>query len=355
MSKPKEEQQEQELSVDFFDEVEEVVDDEMALEDEDPKETDQEEEIEEVDDSEDPDLDALDDDEDDDGEEEEAPEGEDAEAEELPLVESIKQSLGYEFEEEFEDSEEGIQLLVERAKDKATQEAVNAYFDAYPDVKELLEYRQMGGDPDKFFQTKFPEVDYTKVELEEDNEKQLEQIVRQELTEVRGMSKEEVNAEIEDYRNGGILENKAKRSLSALKAKQQKDQESLIEQQREKEKQYQQQVEEHWNNVKKTLNESTELHGFKVPSNDKDKFFDYISKPVEEGKSQAMLDHEKAEMETRLAIDYLMFKGFDLSNIISRKAKDQNAKTLRQRMKQAKANKKREESSSNEFQELGEI
>jgi len=37
-------------------------------------------------------------------------------------------------------------------------------------------------------------------------------------------------------------------------------------------------------------------------------------------------------MYTQLAIDYLMYTGFDLSDIISSKATTQNAKTLRERI-----------------------
>jgi hypothetical protein len=37
-------------------------------------------------------------------------------------------------------------------------------------------------------------------------------------------------------------------------------------------------------------------------------------------------------MEIKLAIDYLMYTGFDLSEVISSKAKTQNAKTLRERL-----------------------
>lgn len=349
MSKPNEEQ---ELSVDFFDEVEEVVDDELELDEE--EDSSEEPEIEEEKEETEEELD-LETEEDTEESSDNESEEDSEEAEELPLVKSIQQSLGYEFEDEFEDTEEGIQLLVEKAKDMAAEQAVNNYFDRYPDVKELLEYREMGGDPDTFFKTKFPEVNYSEVELEEDNERQHEQIVRQELSQVRGMSNEEIEAEIEDYRNGGILENKAKRSLSALRAKQQSDQESLLEQKRAEQAEQQKQVEQYWNDVKSTIDETTSFKGFKVPSKDKGEFFDYLSKPVEDGKSKAMMAHENADLETRLAIDYLLFKGFKLSDIIDRRAKDQNAKTLRERMKSAKTNKKREQSSSQEYQELGTI
>jgi len=348
MSKPEEQE---ELTVDFFDEVEEVVDDDLAMEDEESEE-EQEESSEET-------IEEETSEEASEETEDETEETEETE-EELSLVESIRRKLGYDFEElgfesELDDTEDSIQLLVERAKDIAAEDAINSYFDQYPDVKELLEYRQLGGDPDKFFQTKFPEVDYEKVELKEDDERQQEHIIRQELREVRGMSNEEINAEIEDYRNGGILENKAKRSLSALKAKQQNDKEQLLEQQREQDKQRQEQVVEHWNNVKQTIESATSFKGFKVPSKDKNAFFEYLATPVEDGKSKAMLAHENADLETRLAVDYLLFKGFNLSDIVSRKAKDENAKTLRERMKSAKVNKKKETNTSQTFEELGEI
>ena len=342
MSKPDEQE---ELTVDFFNEVEDIVDEEQALETEE-EETSEEEVVEDT--TEESEVEVSEG-------EEESEESEGAPAEELPLVESIRQRLGYEFEEEFEDTEEGIQLLVERARDRAAEDAVNAYFDEYPEVKELLEYRQMGGDPDKFFQTKFPEVDYSKVELSEDDESQFENIVKHELKLVRGMTDDEIRAEIEDYKNGGILESKAKRSLSSLRAKQQSDKQRLIEEQAEIDQQNRQEIENQWKTIEKTIRESTSIKGFTIPSKDKDAFYAYLHKPVQDGKSQAMIDHETADLETRLAVDYLMFNGFKLSDIISRKAKDANTKTLRERMRSAKLDRKSEEFVPNEIEELGTI
>lgn len=340
MSKP---EQEEELSVDFFDEVEDIVDEELELEDE----QEEEETSEQVEDQAE-------------GEEEESEETEDEsqdeeDAEELPVVESIRQRLGYDIEGEFEDTEDGIQMLVEKAVEAARTQQINAFFDQFPDVKEHLEYRQLGGDPDKFFKTRFPEVDYSKVELKEDDDLQHEQIVRQELKQVRGMSNEEIEAEIEDYKNGGILENKAKRSLSALKVKQQQDQVGLIEQQRKQAKQQQEEVAQHWNTVKETLDKSTQIKNVSIPTKDKEPFFEWLSRPVQDGKSKAMIAHEQADLETRLLFDYMLFKDLKFSDLITNRAKDQNAKTLKSRMKSSKLNKKSEERSSQAFEELGEI
>lgn len=345
MSKPNDE----ELLVDLWEGIE--VEEEEEVEDLEKEETvEEEEESEDESDSkaEEELEEILEEDEEDD---EEGEEEESEEAAELPLVESIRQSLGYDIEGDFDDTEEGIQLLVERATEKATESSVEQYFSKYPEVKELKDYIELGGDPNDFLQTKFPEVDYTKVELSED-ESQQEKIVRQELSQVRGMSNEEINAEIEDYKNGGILENKAKRSLAALKNKQQSDKDNLIKQQAQEKEEYLKQVENHWKNVESTLKEKTELKGVKIPSKDKDSFFEYLSKPVSEGKSQAMIKQEEADLETRLLIDYMLYKNLKFSDLITRAAKDQNAKTLRQKMTEAKTRRKAEDRSPEYTEEL---
>lgn len=331
-------------------ELEEQEDLEEEEESEESEEDTDEEEVDEVD--EDLELD-LDEEEDDDSDEDD-PDSD----EEVPLVQEIQERLGYDFDEEFEDTEEGIQKLVESASEKLADETIDAIFREYPDVKELLEYRSMGGDPNTFFQTKFPEVDYSEVEFNEEDGQQHETLVRRELNE-RGYTADEIEAEVQDYKNGGILENKAKRALSTLQANQEKKQQELLEQQREQHREQQKQIEEYWQNVEETINNATEFKGLKIPSKEKDPFFRYISAPIENGMSQRDIDVQQADQETRLAIDYLLYKGFDLSDIVDMKAKQKNAKTLRKRMKSAKLNKKqsaeRKKSADGELEEIGTI
>jgi hypothetical protein len=338
--------EEQDELVGIWDDVEVVdeVDDNLTLEEE-TEDTDEEveESTEETD-------------------EEESEESEEAEGstppeetdEEVPLVKSIQNILGYELEGEFEDTEEGIAQMFEAARNKAADESLNTLLEQYPEAKELIEYRQMGGDPNKFFKTKFPDVDYQTIEFKEEDERQHEMLIRNELS-ARGLNKEEIEADIEDFKNGGILESKAKRALSTLKVKQQEDKENLIEQQREQHEQQKKQVGEFWSGVKETINNSTTFKSFSVPSKDKEEFFKYISKPVEDGKSKRDIDVENADLETRLAIDYLLYKGFNISDVVERKAKNLNAKTLRQKLKGTKLDKKVEDRSPEYTEELGVI
>jgi hypothetical protein len=336
--------------VDFLEGVELLEEDqeetpELELEDED---------LEEDEDLVDEDLEEEEEDE----SEEESPEDESEEDEtddeDAPLVDIIKNSLGFEYDEEFEDTEEGIQLLVERSAEKLADNKLNDIFSEYPDVQELFEYRRLGGDPEKFMETKFPEVDFSKVEFDADDEAQQEMLVKSELK-LNGYTGNELEAELEDIKNGGILENKAKRALSRLKAKQEEEQNSLLEQQQQAYEQQQQEIEEYWQEVENKIDTSTSFKGLKIPSKDKKDFFSYISKVTEKGVSQRDLDLKKMDNETKLAIDYLLFKGFDLTEIVDRKAKSKNAKTLRERMAKKKLEKQKEDRQPGTFEELGTI
>lgn len=351
---------EQEELVDFWDgvEIEEDIDN-PTDEELDDEELEEEELDDDSDEEDDPDVSLEDDEEEEDSDEDsdEEEDDEDVDPDDVPLVDLIKESIGLDFgDQEFEDTEEGVQRLVEEASKQLADQQLDTIFSEYPDVQELFEYRRLGGDPDKFMETKFPTVDFLEVEYDEEDNQQHEMLVRRELAS-RGYSGDELEAELEDIKNGGILESKAKRALTTLQAKQKEEQESLLDEQRKEHEAKQEQVKEYWENVESVIDESTTFKGFKVPSKDKNEFFEYLSKPVKDGMSQRDLDVTEADLETRLAIDYLIFKGFNISDIIDRKAKDKNAKTLRERMKQRKLEKQERdnEPASDPNAELGTI
>lgn len=333
--------QEEELAVDFDWNELEVEEQEESLEEVEEESVDEESEEVEQEEVEESEEQSIDEDE------------EVSEDEELSVVESIRNSLGFETDQEFEDTEEGIQLLVEAASQDLAGRTIEAYFEEYPDVKELLEYRRMGGDPDKFFQTRFPEINYSEVELREDDEAQQEQIIRQELKSVRGYTSQEIEEEIKDYRNGGILESKARRALAALRAKQEQDSNRLLEEQRETLRQQQKAYEDYTRTVKQKIESSTSFAGIKIPSSKKAEMYDYLFKPVKDGKTQAMLNVENVSLEQKLAIDYLLMTNFDFSDLVSKKAKDMNIQTLRKRLRKGNLDKK-DQSRSEYIEELAE-
>ena len=138
---------------------------------------------------------------------------------------------------------------------------------------------------------------------------------------------------LNDFEDTGKLYAKAEAARGALAKHQDSKRDQLITQQRQETSERKEELDNFWSNVSETIEDSDSFAGIAVPKKDKNKFFDYLSTPVtKEGHTQRDVDHSEADMEIKLAIDYLMYTGFDLSEIISSKAKTQNAKTLRERI-----------------------
>ena len=174
------------------------------------------------------------------------------------------------------------------------------------------------------------------MQYDENNEAQHVQLVRAEMK-LRGYADDYIEQEIDDYKNGGILDNKAKRALTSLKQDQQEQKNKLVAQQAVEKERTEREAQDSWNNIRKTIKEAKSIKGIQIPEKDKASFFDYIAKPVVDGKSQRMLDADATGLEERLFIDYLLYSKFALSNIIDKKAQTSAAKSLRDRLGTKKA------------------
>ena len=138
---------------------------------------------------------------------------------------------------------------------------------------------------------------------------------------------------VQDYSDSGKLYNKSEAARQALGKVQAQQQAQMVEQQKEASRKQMEEQQNFWEGVATTIKDSTEFAGLTVPQREKNKFFDYLSKPVnKEGYTQRDIDHANAEMEKKLAIDYLMFKGFNLDQIINTKARTKNTKSLRDKI-----------------------
>ena len=86
------------------------------------------------------------------------------------VVEEIIQKFGYEdIDEEFEDTTEGLTQLTQVLSEKLAVETLDSLFEKFPTVQRHLEYVQQGGDPNEFMRAFTPEVDYSTMEIKEDD------------------------------------------------------------------------------------------------------------------------------------------------------------------------------------------
>jgi len=287
------------------------------------EDTDEEEELEDEIEEEDEEEEEI---------EEESDDEEVESTEDSTVVSEILDSLGY--EGEYDDTAEGLTAMTKDIASQMADERIDEVLEKFPLVKKHMEYVLAGGESQKFMKAYDPNLDYNTMEIAEDDARSQKAILSDYFTQ-KGHDSDFIKELLEDYEDSGKLHNKAEAARQALGKVQAQEKEQLVERQRAELQQQQEKQMEFWNGVQETIKESKEFAGLQVPEREKTKFFNYLSKPVtKEGYTQRDLDHSEAEMDVKLAIDYLMYKGFNLENIINKKAKTTATKTLRQKITQ---------------------
>lgn len=253
------------------------------------------------------------------------------------IVSEVLSKLGYEVDEEYADTSDGLANMTKDIASQMADDRIDEVLGAFPLVKEHLQYVLNGGQSQNFMQAYDPNLDYNQIELAEDDTRSQKAILSDYFT-TKGHDKEFIDEMLEDYEDSGKLHNKAEAARQALGKVQSHQKSQMVEQQKENLNAQYQKQQEFWDGVSETIKTSTEFSGLQVPEKEKSKFFNWLSKPVsKEGYTQRDLDHSNAEMETKLAIDYLMFKGFNLEQIINSKAKTKAATSLRDKISRSES------------------
>lgn len=248
------------------------------------------------------------------------------------VADSIAKALGYELENDYADTEEG---LIEFTKDIAqniAEDQINELFQQFPLVQKHLDYVMAGGDSEKFFEAYNPSKDYGQVEIEKEDTRTQKTFVA-EYFRSKGHDDEFIKDMLEDYEDSGKLYDKAIVAQKQLAVIQNKEREQIVANQRRQQQEVQAQQEEFWENVAATIDQGKEFAGIRIPEKEKAKFFDYISAPVDKsGRTRRDMDYANSELDVKLAIDYLMYKGMNLQDIITTKAKTESVKSLRDKI-----------------------
>lgn len=271
------------------------------------------------------------------------------------MIESSGLDLSEEEQEQLlsaEEDTEGFTKVASTIANKKAEQRFNQMLEQHPLAAGLAEYEANGGDPEKYISTYFPEQDYTEMEVSSDDVQQQKQIVRKSL-EQQGFDEEDIESQIDDFENAGILENNAKRSLKLLAKNQQKQQEQL-EQEREqlREKRQQQAQEQYQKTV--DLVEDNKIEGINIPENQKQEFLKYVFEPVDEqGNSQAAIDSQKLDLDKRLLITYLNFSGYQLDDLIDDQAERKSTKNIRDAINKSN-NKENLKSKGSDYKEKSE-
>lgn len=272
------------------------------------------------------------DDEDVEEEYEEEDDVEDDEEYEDSIVAQVANTLGFELNDEYEDSVEGMTEFVRDVTQNAAEEQLQNLFSQFPEVQQHLDYVLNGGNSREFFQKQGSQIDFNALEIQENNVNMQRAIVAQYM-QSKGIDQETIQDTLDTYEDSGRLFNNAERAKKHLADMQKQEEQQMIELQKQQYQQQQQELQEFWGEVADTIESGNEFAGIRIPDREKNNFFSYISEPVgPNGETQRDLDYSEAGVDVKLAIDYMMYSGFDLEGIIDKKARTKSARSLRDRI-----------------------
>ncbi len=267
--------------------------------------------------------------------EENPKETEETEETEASIISTLKERLGYDVEGEFEDDYDGIAGLTKAMAEKIAEEQFQSVFQSFPDIQEYLNYRVSGGDPDKFFKVAAKEIDFGKLQLSKED-KGMQRKVVESFMQMQGFEPEEISETIQDYEDAGILLKNSERAVKKLAAHQVKQKETLVQQQQKQAQETAKQTQETWGQIGTIINKGR-LRDFTIPESDKKRFYSWMATPVDNnGRSQRLIDREKLDQESILAMEYLMYKGLDISKLVSAKVNTKQAASLKAKLKSSK-------------------
>ena len=258
--------------------------------------------------------------------------------EELTISAQISEALGLDLGEDYDDTVEGLTDFVRDMSHEVAEDQLESLFEEYPEIKRHLDYVRAGGDEKQFYASNSPDSDYSNIQMAE-TDISLQRAMLGEYFKEKGHPNDFIMDVVNDYEESGKLFGKALAAQEQLSLSQAAQREHLYNQQMIAQEESQAAQEEFWGDVANTIAGGNEFAGVRIPDNDKQNFFNYISNPInDQGNTQRDVDYETADMDIKLAIDYLMYSGFNLSDIINTKARTQSVQNLRTRIQSNEAN-----------------
>ena len=247
---------------------------------------------------------------------------------------AIEQELGFTLldsegkPKSYNNSVEGSTELLKDVAANATVNAVTAFLNSNPDLKDIYFHLANGGKLDDYTSSN---VDYTAVDVTALDRTGKLNYIKQSF-EQQGLKNAGSLIKTLEQSSDEALTQAAADAIITLKqvsedAKVEREREYQLNQQKEA-----QALEEYWNNVNSVITNG-KLKDINIPNAEKEDFFKYLAVPINsKGESQEMIDAEKEDNEDRLLLSYLRFKKFNLNDLVNLKAKTNRLEQLRSRV-----------------------
>lgn len=251
-------------------------------------------------------------------------------AEEAGMFATLGQKLGYDVEGDFSEDYDGLADYTTAVASKIANEQLEKIFEAMPDVKEYFQYRANNGDPLRYFEAQQAEMDYNSLQLDENVAVQKRVVI--DGMRSAGFADEDISRMVESYEDAGILKDNAGIYLQQLQRNQASQKENLLAQQEQQATEQRAAAEAYWTEVQATINTGN-LKGLQIPTRQRGKFYEWMTTPTnDQGTTQRDLDRQNIDQETALAVEYLLFQGFDLKKLATSAASTQKVSSLKSKL-----------------------
>jgi hypothetical protein len=222
-------------------------------------------------------------------------------------------------DKKYADSPEGFQEAILDTVEAKFKEKIESLPE---DAKRLVELAKEGVDIKSLIKIEEEEIPYDKIDLS-DKDNQYALVLDQHL--LMGYSEAEAKELVEGYKDANLLDKHSKIAVKYLAEAQNKRKEKFINDQKTAKKNEEDRKIKDQNDFKDKVLNTSKIGSFEISKTEATKLYDYMTKPVKDGKTQYELDGTE---DSRMLLAYMMMNKFDSSKI-EKKVETQKTKEIK--------------------------
>jgi hypothetical protein len=229
----------------------------------------------------------------------------------------------------FEDTPDGFVSLANAIAAETYKNELQTFFNNFPVVADIVKHISNGGDVTNFLSSYSNLKDYSKLEIKPEDTIGKKEVIKDYLTKVAKNPSDMVDYIMKAIEASGDVDARFETSLNGLKEWQLKEEQNKqLELQRQKDEN-DRKVREHWEGVNTIIKKGT-LGEFTLPEKDKDAFYKFIAHRADnDGNTAATIKYRSLSQEQKLMFDYLIYKDFNLEDVVKLKVAHAQAQTLK--------------------------
>lgn len=247
--------------------------------------------------------------------------------------EEIEQEFGFKFVDElgkpkdYPNTIEGNKEFVKDAINNSHVSAVSAFLNSKPELREIFYHLETGGTLDNFVNETF---DYSTVDVSTLTREQKLSYIRSSFEKQNLSNSASMLKLLEAASDESVTEATADALIALNKVTENKRSQAELAYQQQVEAQ-QKEVNDYWADVKGRI-EVGKIRDITIPPAEKDKFYDYLSRVVDNtGRSQEQIDREKEDPNFELMISYLRYKKLDINALVNIRARSNKLHSAKER------------------------